>query len=124
MGAIQGLPTLQDAFTAAEKLLAAAPASLQNIHVVSKNQTVGRYDLPWGGGSDLVATENLDMLVWAGTVVRRTLRAQPVSPPVSPGTPTGILRVTAGHATFDVPVTNVDFLPAPGRLARLTRVTW
>jgi hypothetical protein len=57
-------------------------------------------------------------------VVRTTLGARAASPPVSAGTNVGSLRVTAGDAVFDLPVTNVEQLSAPGRLARLTRVTW
>jgi hypothetical protein len=124
VGALQGLPTLDDAFAAAKALLGAARTALQMVHVVSKNQTVGRYDLPWGGGSDVVATQDLDVLVWAGTVVRTALRADAVSPPVSPRTGVGSLQVTAGDAVFDLPVANADQLLAPGRLARLTRVSW
>jgi serine-type D-Ala-D-Ala carboxypeptidase (penicillin-binding protein 5/6) len=124
VGAVQGLSTLDGAFNAAKTLLRAARTSLQTLHVVSKNQTVGRYDLPWGGGSDVVATQDLDVLVWAGTVVRTTLRAGAASPPVSPRTTVGSLHVTAGDAVFDLPVANADQLDAPGRLARLTRVTW
>jgi len=124
VGAVQGLPTLDGAFTAAKTLLTAAHTALQMLHVVSKNQTVGRYDLPWGGGSDVVATQDLDVLVWGGTVVRTSLRADAVSPPVSPRTSVGSLRVTAGDAVFDLPVANADQLDPPGRFARLTRVTW
>jgi D-alanyl-D-alanine carboxypeptidase (penicillin-binding protein 5/6) len=124
VGALQGLPTLDDAFAAAKALLGAARSGLQMLHVVSKNQTVGRYDLPWGGGSDVVATQDLDVLLWAGTVVRMALRADDVSPPVSPQTGVGSLQVTAGDAVFDLPVANADQLLAPGRLARLTRVGW
>jgi D-alanyl-D-alanine carboxypeptidase (penicillin-binding protein 5/6) len=124
VGALQGLPTLDDVFSAAKTLLGAARTGLEMIHVVSKNQTVGRYDLPWGGGSDVVATQDLNVLVWAGTVVRMALEAEPVAPPVSPQTGVGSLQVTAGDAVFDVPVANADQLLAPGRLARLTRVTW
>ena len=124
VGAVQGLPTLDDAFTAAKTLLAAAPASLRTVLVVSRNQKVGRYDLPWGGGSDVVTTQNLKVFVWGDTKVRANLRARAVSPPTSPATRVGSLRVTAGDAVFNVPVTNVAELPAPGRLARLTRLTW
>jgi serine-type D-Ala-D-Ala carboxypeptidase (penicillin-binding protein 5/6) len=124
VGAVQGLPTLDSAFTAAKTLLTAAHTALQMLHVVSKNQTVGRYDLPWGGGSDVVATRDLDVLVWGGTVLRTSLRADAVSPPVSARTSVGSLRVTAGDAVFDLPVANADQLDPPGRLARLTRVTW
>jgi D-alanyl-D-alanine carboxypeptidase (penicillin-binding protein 5/6) len=124
VGAVQGLSTLDGAFNAAKTLLRAARTSLETLHVVSKNQTVGRYDLPWGGGSDVVATQDLDVLVWAGTVVRTALRADAASPPVSPRTTVGSLHVTAGDAVFDLPVANADQLDPPGRLARLTRVTW
>jgi D-alanyl-D-alanine carboxypeptidase (penicillin-binding protein 5/6) len=124
VGAVQGLSTLDGAFNAAKTLLRAARTSLQTLHVVSKNQSVGRYDLPWGGGSDLVATQDLDVLVWAGTVVRTALRADAATPPVSPRTTLGSLHVTAGDAVFDLPVANADQLNPPGRLARLTRVTW
>jgi D-alanyl-D-alanine carboxypeptidase (penicillin-binding protein 5/6) len=124
VGVVQGLSTLDGAFAAAKSLLRAARTGLQTLHVVSKNQTVGRYTLPWGGGSDLVATQDLDVLVWAGTIVRTALRAGAVSPPVSPRTTVGSLEVTAGDAVFDLPVANADQLYAPGRLARLTRVSW
>ncbi|MBO0702796.1 MAG: D-alanyl-D-alanine carboxypeptidase, partial [Candidatus Dormibacteraeota bacterium] len=86
VGAVQDLPTLQDAFTAAKTLLGAAGTSLHVLRVVSKDQPVGRYDLPWGGGSRVVATQDLDVYVWAGTTVHRALRARAVSPPVAPGT--------------------------------------
>ena len=124
VGAVQGLPTLDQAFTAAKTLLAAAPASLRPVLVVSRNQKVGRYDLPWGGGSDVVTTRDLKVFTWGDTKVRASLQARAVSPPLSPGTHVGRLRVTAGDAVFEVPVTNVAELLAPGRLARLTRVTW
>jgi serine-type D-Ala-D-Ala carboxypeptidase (penicillin-binding protein 5/6) len=124
VGAVQGLSTLDGAFDAARTLLRAARTSLRTLHVASKDQTVGRYALPWGGGSDVIAAEDLDVLAWPGTVVRETLRARAVDPPVSPRTAVGSLRVTAGDAVFDLPVANADQLYAPGRLARLTRVTW
>jgi len=124
VGAVQGLPTLDLAFSGAKALLDAARTSLQVRHVVSRNQTVGRYALPWGGGSDVVAGQDLDVVVWPGTVIRVALLADPVQPPVAPGTTLGHLHITAGDSSWDVPVANVDGLAAPGRLARLTRITW
>jgi serine-type D-Ala-D-Ala carboxypeptidase (penicillin-binding protein 5/6) len=124
VGAVQGLPTLDAAFGAAKALLRAGRAGLRSVHVVSRDQTVGRYQPPWGGASDIVAAVDLDVLVWPGTVVRQTLRARAVAPPVSPRTAVGSLHVTAGDATFDLPVVSADQLYPPGRLARLTRLTW
>jgi serine-type D-Ala-D-Ala carboxypeptidase (penicillin-binding protein 5/6) len=124
VGAVQGLPTLDAAFNAAKALLLAAGAALQTVHVVARDETVGRLDLPWGGGTDVVAGDALDILAWPGTVVRKALRADPVNPPTSPRTGAGSLHVTVGDAEFDVPVVTTDQLYGPGRLARLTRVTW
>lgn len=124
VGAVAGLPTLDAAFNAAKALLHTAAASLQTLHVVAKDQTVGRYDLPWGGGTDVVAGDALDILALPGTVVRTTLRAAAVNPPVSPRTVVGTLHVTVSEAVFDVPVATTDQLDGPGRLARLTRVSW
>lgn len=124
VGAVQGLSTLDGAFEAAKTLLRAARTSMQALRVVSRDQTVGRYELPWGGASDVVAAQDLDVLVWSGTVVRMALRARAVEPPVSPRTAAGTLHVTAGDAVFDLPVVNADQIYGPGRLARLTRVTW
>ena len=124
VGAVQGLSTLDGAFDAAKTLLRAARTSLQTLHVASKDETVGRIALPWGGGSDVVAAEDLDILVLPGTVVRKSLRSRPVAPPISPRTNVASLRVTAGDAVFDLPVVNADQLYGPGRLTRLTRVTW
>jgi len=124
VGAVQGLSTLDGAFNAAKALLRTARASLRSLHVASKDQTVGRYTLPWGGGSDVVAATDLDILVLPGMVVRESLQARPVEPPISPRTGVGSLRVTAGDAEFDLPVVNADQLYGPGRLARATRLTW
>jgi len=124
VGAVQGLSTLDGAFAAGKALIDAAKTSLETVHVVSQNQTVGILAPPWGGQSDVIAATDLDVLVWQGTVVRMALEAQPVDPPLSPRSTVGRLHVTAGDAVFDVPVANTDQLYGPGRLARLTRVTW
>lgn len=124
VGAVQGLTTLDNAFNAAKALLRAGQTALRLVHVVSKDQTVGRYAAPWGSVSDVVATQDLDVLVWSGTVIRTTLRARAVDPPLSPRTGVGTLHVTAGDATFDLPVANATQMTPAGRLARLTRVTW
>jgi len=92
--------------------------------VVSRDQQVGRYAAPWGASTDVLAGADLDILVWPGTIVRKTLAATAVTAPAAARTAAGALHVTAGDATFDVPVATADQLDAPGRLDRLTRLTW
>ncbi len=121
-GVVMGLPTLDDAFTAASALVSAMRSSLEVRHIASRDETVGRYVVPWGGGSDVAATVDLDVVVMRDTPVRISLRM----PAVSGGAPvqsvTGSLRATAGDATYEVPVSNTDTVGAPGFLWRLTRL--
>jgi len=124
VGAVQGLPTLDLAFSGARALLAAARGSLQRVHVVSKQQTVGRYAPPWGGGADVVASGDADLLIWSGTVVRTRLETHGVAGDVAAGATVGTLHVTAGDATLDVPVAMADALAGPGWAQRAIRVTW
>jgi serine-type D-Ala-D-Ala carboxypeptidase (penicillin-binding protein 5/6) len=124
VGAVQGLATLDLAFSGARALLRAARASFQEVHVVTRRQKVGRYAPPWGGGSDVLAGYDLDILTWPGTIVRLSLRTRAVNGDLAAGTKVGSLHVVAGDATFDVPVTTADALTAPTWPQRLTRVSW
>ncbi|HKF15831.1 MAG TPA: hypothetical protein VKF14_01300 [Candidatus Dormibacteraeota bacterium] len=124
IGAVQGLPTLQAALDSGRALLRAAHTSLEQRHVVSRDQTVGRYVLPWGARSDVVSTADLDMLVWGGTVVRMKLQTAPVDSAVAARADVGKLHVTAGDASYDVQVTTTESIEAPSFMARLTRLGW
>ncbi|MBO0684445.1 MAG: hypothetical protein J2P45_14910, partial [Candidatus Dormibacteraeota bacterium] len=119
-GAVQNLHTLDLAFAAADNLLGAVRQRLQVQHVVSRNQTVGRIDAPWGSSSDLVAGKDLDVATLSGTVVRSRLQAE-VTGAVAAGDQVGSLHVTAGDSSYDIPINAADGITAPGRLWRLTR---
>ncbi|MGH7904938.1 MAG: D-alanyl-D-alanine carboxypeptidase family protein, partial [Candidatus Dormibacteraceae bacterium] len=51
-GAVMGQPTLDGAFNASKALIDAVAGGIKLDHVLSANQSVGRYRAPWGGGSD------------------------------------------------------------------------
>ena len=124
IGAVQGLPTLQAALDGGRAMLRAAHTSLELRHVVSRNQTVGRYSPPWGGGSDVVSSADLDILIWSGTVVRLKLETTAVSSALPASAEVGKLHVTAGDASYDVQVTTTDAIADPSFMSRLTRVGW
>ena len=123
-GAVQGLPTIEAALQAGRALVDAMKASLVVRHLVSAGQPVGSYRTPWGESAGVAAVEDLDVLAWPGSPVRARLAAWPLRPPVSPRTTVGSLEVTVGLQTYDLPVAVTGQLYGPGRLARLTRVTW
>ena len=96
--------------------------SLQVQHVVTHRQTVGRISAPWGSASDVLASEDLDVPVLSGTVLRSELRARVEPRAVAAGTAVGSLHVTAGPTSYDVPVVTASPIDAPGRLWRLVHI--
>jgi serine-type D-Ala-D-Ala carboxypeptidase (penicillin-binding protein 5/6) len=120
-GAVQNVPTLDMAFSAANALLDGARQGLRVQHVVSRDQAVGRVDAPWGSASDLYATQGLDIQTLSGTPVRSRLQAR-IDGAVPAGARVGTLRVTAGDSAYDLPVATAAPIAAPGRLWRLVRV--
>jgi D-alanyl-D-alanine carboxypeptidase (penicillin-binding protein 5/6) len=123
-GAVQGLPTIEAALQAGRELIDAMKSLLVVRHLVSAGQPVGDYRAPWGEVVGVAAVEDLDVLTWPGSPVRARLAARPLEPPVSPRTEVGDLEVTVGAQTYDLPVAVTGQLYGPGRLARLTRLTW
>jgi D-alanyl-D-alanine carboxypeptidase (penicillin-binding protein 5/6) len=123
-GAVQGMETLRDAFTAAEALLGVMRLTLEIRHIVHQYQVVGHYQTPWGASTDVIATRDVDLALWPGAAVNVTLHARPISPPVARGTRVGDLHLVVGGASYDVPVVTVRAVPSPDVLARLVRISW
>jgi len=123
-GCVMGLATLADAFTAAKSLIAAVQPILIVKRILSKYQSVGSYEPPWGGHSELLSTTNVDLAEWPGMVLRQSLRAPAlnVSKPLPSGTAAGVLHIVLGDYNLDVPLNTSDSLYPPGRFWRLTRI--
>jgi len=123
-GCVMGQPTLDAAFTAAKALIAAVQASITVKRVLAKYQSVGSYQPPWGGRSDLLSTFNVDLVEWPGMILRESLRAPMlvINSPLPSGTAAGVLNIVLGNYNLDVPLTTSDALYPPGRFWRLTRI--
>jgi len=123
-GCVMGQPTLDSAFTAAKALIAAMQSQLRVSRVLSQYESVGSYELPWGGRSELLSTADVDLVEWPGTILKQTLRAPSlsISQPIPPGTSEGTLRIILGNYQLDVPLTTRSAMYPPGRFWRLTRI--
>jgi D-alanyl-D-alanine carboxypeptidase (penicillin-binding protein 5/6) len=123
-GCVMGQPTLDAAFTAAKALIAAVQATITVKRVLAKYQSVGSYQPPWGGRSDLLSTYNVDLVEWPGMILRESLRAPTlaINAPLPSGTAAGVLNIVLGDYNLDVPLTTSDALYPPGRFWRLTRI--
>jgi D-alanyl-D-alanine carboxypeptidase (penicillin-binding protein 5/6) len=121
VGAVMGLPTLDDAFTASKALIDAARLGLRVIRLVAKQAVVGSLDAPWGSSSDLVATEAVTLVAWQGTSLRARLEAKQVHAPVPAETRVGSLLVQLGDQREQVPLLTTDPIYSPNDRWRLTR---
>src|SRR6266700_3742010 len=123
-GCVMGLPTLADAFAAAKTLIAAVQPILIVKRILSKYQSVGSYEPPWGGHAELLSTTNVDLVEWPGIILRQNLHAPAltINKPLATGTAAGVLNIVLGDYNLDVPLTTSASLYPPGRFWRLTRI--
>jgi len=125
-GCVMGQPTLDIAFTAARTLIAAMSSALHVRRVIARNQSIATYTTAWGNVSDLVSSADVDLVEWPGMVLRQRLDAKTLAldHPVAPSTVEGTEHVVLGGYVLDVPLVTADPLYPPGRLWRLTRISF
>jgi D-alanyl-D-alanine carboxypeptidase (penicillin-binding protein 5/6) len=125
-GCVMGQPTLDAAFAGAKALLAAMSSVLHVRRVIARNQSIATYTMPWGPQSDLVSTVDVDLAEWPGMVLRQHLAANAivVEQPLPSRTKEGTEHLVLGDYVLDVPLVTADPLYPPGRLWRLTRVSF
>jgi len=125
-GCVMGQPTLDIAFTSARKLIEAMSAALHVRRVIGHNQSVATYTTPWGNQTDLVSQDDVDLVEWPGMVLRQHLDSQPlvIDHALPSSTREGSEHVVLGDYDLDVPLVTADPLYPPGRLWRLTRISF
>ena len=125
-GCVMGQPSLAIAFAGAKALIGAMSPALHVRRVIARNQSVANYSLPWGAATDLVSAVDVDLAVWPGMVLRQHLNASPlvVDKPLPSSTKEGTEHLVLGDYKLDVPLVTADPLYPPGRLWRLTRLSF
>jgi serine-type D-Ala-D-Ala carboxypeptidase (penicillin-binding protein 5/6) len=124
VGAVQGLPTLDEVFAATTALLAAVPSAVERPLVARRGQAVGRYEGAWGSSVPLLATQDLAPVVWKGTPLTIRLELPPTQAPVGSGSVVGNLEAVAGRGAYAAPVTTDGRLEGPGPAWRAVRLPW
>jgi D-alanyl-D-alanine carboxypeptidase (penicillin-binding protein 5/6) len=126
IGCVMGQPTLPSAFAAAKALIAAMAPALHVRRVIARNQSVATYTTPWGNGTYLVSQSDLDLAEWPGMVLRQRLTANALvlDHPLPAGSNEGTEHVVLGDYSVDVQLVTTDPMYPPGRLWRLTRVSF
>jgi D-alanyl-D-alanine carboxypeptidase (penicillin-binding protein 5/6) len=122
VGAVMDEPTLDDAFAASERLIAAIGPALKLVTAVSAGEAVAEYRSPWGSKTGLVAQKEISLVGWPGLIIHRKVNAPAVQPPLGDGQVVGTFSAWVGSGTpQSVPLATDGPLYEPGNFWRLTR---
>jgi D-alanyl-D-alanine carboxypeptidase (penicillin-binding protein 5/6) len=87
---------------------------------MKKDQPVPTIATPWGGEVDVIATEDVSMLLWPGMMLQAQVTLDPVSAPSRAGSQAGTLSLRLGDQTREMPVVLAKSIEKPGLMWRLT----
>lgn len=128
IGAIMGAPDRPHLFNDSLKLLNSAKQNFETKTIINRGEVVGRYELPWGGSVDAVASASLSNVVWRGHQVVPEVSLKELSFPAKAGRVVG--SINAQSITFtgsqSIKVELADAVEPPSWRWRLTHPakTW
>jgi len=94
VGAIMGAPDLGTALHDSVEILRGFKSTLQVHTLVTKNQKVGEYTLPWGEKINALADSPISVLDWRGSRPAASAALMPISADAQKGQKVGTVRVT------------------------------
>ena len=121
-GAVLGQATRPAAFDATKRLLQTAGPALQLARVVSNGQPIGTVDTAWGGEVEVLAGDDVRLLLWPGMEVRMWVEFGPLEGPMAQGAQVGWLNVELGEQMVRVPAVLSKGISRPSTIWRLTRI--
>ncbi len=121
IGVILGAPDRNQAITDSREILQSVEDGFEKVPVVKKGRSLGTYKTPWDTKSELIASDELAVLVWKGSTISPILKAQTISAPKLAGTHVGEIYIAYGEQQKTVPVELKNDLAGPGWHWRLSR---
>ena len=121
-GAVMGLPTLDDAFTAARNLIGVVGPALHVRSVLSTLQVLAEYQAPWGDKATVFADQDLDWVVYDGMTLQLRTELRQVQAPLPSGSTVGSLTVQVGDRSMQLPMHTTEPIFEPDLFWRITRL--
>lgn len=119
VGAILGAPDRNKAITDSLPIIRASENNFGLMQVVKKGQVAGKYTAKWGASSQVVAVEDLSMIIWKGDKPAVALNLDEISGSVEAGKKVGLLSVLSGQNKRSASVTLQQQIPAPSPFWRI-----
>lgn len=121
IGAVMGAKTLTEAEMDSMKLLASAKPGFSNQKVVSKDQVVGTYSVPWQGDIDVAATEDIYAVVWSSQQLQVAAKLDNIVGALALGQDVGEIVINLGASTITGPVALSGEIAPPTAAWKLKR---
>ena len=100
-------------------LLTAAQSGFREVQLTASGTEYASYSTEWGDASDVVATTNASIVVWADTPITLLVEARPITLERA-GAAVGSLHFSAGTQSVEVPLELESEIDDPGAWWRLT----
>lgn len=121
IGALMQAPDLNTAIKDARAIVTASDSGFELIKAAAKDQVIGTYKTPWGTSSDVVASQDLNILAWRGAQPQTSAKLNSLKPPTTVGSSAGTITATNGQKTSSVPAILKTNLPSPSWYWRFLR---
>ncbi|MGE0688644.1 MAG: D-alanyl-D-alanine carboxypeptidase family protein, partial [Dehalococcoidia bacterium] len=119
IGMVFGMTDKPAAFAATRNIINSVAQNVQLVQVMKKDQPVATIETSWGGEVNVIATEDVSMLLWPGMTLQAELILDPVVAPSKAGTQAGTLNLRLGDQIKQMPVVLADGIEKPGLFWRL-----
>jgi D-alanyl-D-alanine carboxypeptidase (penicillin-binding protein 5/6) len=120
-GAVMGLPTLDDAFSTARKLIEAINPGLHYRNLLSTLQTVAEYQAPWGDNAFVFPGQDVNSVVYDGMTLHLRAHLRALDAPAPSGTSVGSMTVQIGQESVRLPLETTYQINQPDIFWRLAR---
>ena len=121
IGAILGAPSRYEAIADSRDVLRDVEKSFEKVTIIKKGQVLGNYVTLWGAKSELIASDELTIVIWKGASIEPTFKTLATSSSRLAGNHVGEVKVTYGEQQKSVPVELKNDLPSPSWYWRLFR---
>jgi D-alanyl-D-alanine carboxypeptidase (penicillin-binding protein 5/6) len=128
VGAVLGSPNLTQALRDSSALLASAKTNFVETNAISKDTTVGSYNLPWGERIAAKSSADIRAVTWRGTNVTTEVALAPIRVPAKKDQTVGkvVERGSSVSSSNTVPIVLNESVEGPSLWWRLTHPidTW
>jgi len=119
--AVLGQDRLSDALDATTALTRAVAASFRRTKLLSRTDIGATLTPAWGNQVEVVPSQDVEMLVWPGTVLKTSLKLDTVQAPLPAGAKVGMITLQLGARTQQVDAVTTAPIVQPTWQWRVTR---